>query len=176
MTDTVLHIPTLVTERLTLRAPRAADMDAYAAFRASDQMRHLGGPASRAAAWEHLSGVAGQWLLRGYGRWIVTMTGDDAPLGVVGIYHPEDWPEPEIGWSVTAAAEGRGIAREAALATRGYAYRVLGWPTIASFIAAGNTRSEALAQRLDCTPDGVFPHAEYGDMTIWRHPAPEVAS
>ena len=40
----------------------------------------------------------------------------DEPFGVVGIYHPLDWPEPEIGWSLYANAEGRGIGYEAALA------------------------------------------------------------
>ena len=33
MTGTTLHIPTLETQRLTLRAPRWSDFDAYAEFR-----------------------------------------------------------------------------------------------------------------------------------------------
>ena len=165
-------IPTLTTERLTLRAPRASDIDAFAAFRASKQMAHLGGPIDRAAAWHQLTGIAGQWMLRGYGRWIVTLTGDDRPLGLVGLYHPDDWPAPEIGWSVFAEAEGRGIAHEAALAARAFAYDRLGWTTVMSLIADGNTRSIALAKRLGCTADGSFDHATYGAMTIWRHPAP----
>ncbi len=176
MSGTDLHIPTLVTERLTLRAPRAADFDAFAEFRASRQMAHLGGPIERAPAWGQLAAIAGQWLLRGYGRWIVTLTGEDAPLGIVGIHHPDDWPEAELGWSVFTQAEGRGIAQEAALAARTFAYDTLGWSTIISLIGEANTRSQALARRLGCRPDGTFTHAVYGDMTIWRHPSPGAAA
>ena len=168
-----MTIPSLTTERLTLRAPKLSDFDAFAAFRASAPMEHLGGPVSRDAAWQQLCGIAGQWVLRGYGRWIVALTEGDTPVGVVGIYHPDDWPEPEIGWSVFAEAEGKGIAHEAARATRRFAYDTLGWATIISLIADGNVRSQALARRMGCREDGRFSHATYGDMTIWRHPAPE---
>ncbi|MGB3409543.1 MAG: GNAT family N-acetyltransferase [Jannaschia sp.] len=164
-------IPVLTTERLTLRSPRLSDFEAYAAFRASPQMLHLGGPVARDEAWRQLTGLAGQWMLRGYGRWIVTLRGQDAPLGVVGIFHPDGWPEPEIGWSVFTGAEGRGIAHEAALAARAFAYDTLDWSTIVSLVSSENTRSRALARRLGCTPDGVFAHNRYGDLTIWRHPS-----
>ena len=40
---------------------------------------------------------------------------DGAALGVVGLFYPEGWPEPELAWSLFANAEGRGVAREAAL-------------------------------------------------------------
>lgn len=170
-------IPVLTTERLTLRGPRLADFDAYAAMRGDPaRTAHIGGPQTRAQAWHHLCGVAGQWALRGYGRWIVTETGNDAPLGLVGLFHPEDWPEAEIGWTLAAAAEGRGIAHEAALAARRFAYGTLGWRTVISAIAPGNLRSEALARRLGCRPDGRFEHATLGTVPIWRHPAPDEAA
>lgn len=166
-------IPVLVTERLTLRGPRLSDFDAYAAMRAEERMSFVGGPQTRIQAWNHMAGLAGQWLLRGYGRWIVTETGDDTLLGIVGIFHPDYWPEPEIGWTLSAAGEGRGIAREAASATRGYAYGTLGWTTIVSMIAEGNVRSQALARSLGCRPDGTFRSEALGEATIWRHPGPE---
>lgn len=166
-------IPVLSTERLTLRGPRLSDFDAYAAMRAEARMTSIGGPQTRAEAWHHMTGVAGQWALRGYGRWIVTETGDDRLLGLVGLFHPDDWPEPEIGWTLVAPAEGRGIAAEAALAARRYAYGTLGWRTVVSMIAPGNVRSEALARRLGCRPDGTFHRAPDQVATIWRHPAPE---
>lgn len=169
-------IPTLTTERLTLRAPKLSDFDAYADFRASAQMAHLGGPGDRAAAWRHLTGIAGQWLLRGYGRWIVAASESDRPLGVVGLHYPVDWPEPEIAWALFTEAEGRGIAHEAARAARRHAYGTLGWTTAISLIAEENTRSQALARRLGCRPEAPFRHAAHGEMTIWRHPAPEETS
>lgn len=167
-------IPTLHTERLTLRGPRLADFDAYAAMRGDpERMALLGGPQTRAEAWNHMLGIAGQWTIRGYGRWIVTETGDDTPIGIVGIFHPDAWPEPEIGWFVAGAAEGRGIAAEAALAARAHAYGTLGWRSIVSMISLANARSETLARRIGCRPDGTFVHPTLGDSTIWRHPGPE---
>ena len=173
MTDAVA-IPTLRTERLTLRAPRLSDFDAFAAFRASDQMRLLGGPVDRIAAWHQFAGIAGQWVLRGYGRWMVTL--DDDPIGVVGIVHFDEWPEPELGWALFEGFEGRGYAREAALAARRHAYDAWGWTTLVSLIGEANDRSRALARRLGCRPDGTFEHPSHGPLPIWRHPGPAEAA
>ncbi len=172
MTGITLYIPTLETERLRLRAPIAADFEAYAAFRGSERARVLGGPYDRVDAFEQMSALVGHWALRGYGRWMVADRATDEPLGVVGLFFPEDWPEPEIGWSVFEAAEGRGVAYEAALATRAYAYDKLGWRTVVSLIAPSNTRSAALAKRMGARIDGQFSHSQYGPLDIWRHVAP----
>lgn len=91
-------------------------------------------------------------------------------LGVVGVLYPEGWPEPEIAWSVFDAAEGRGVAYEAAMAARQYVYDTLGWPSIISCVAPENTRSVALAKRMGCNPEGTFEHDPYGTLHIWRHP------
>ena len=149
------------------------DFSAHAAFRASERSKGVGGPFDDASSFHHLESIIGQWQMRGYGRWLVADKTTDEPYGVVGIYHPLEWPEPEIGWSIYANAEGRGIAQEAALATRAYAYGTLGWTRIVSLIMADNTRSIRLAERLGCTEDGVFDHPEYGRLHIWLHPAPE---
>ena len=166
-------IPVLHTEHLTLRGPTAADFEAYAAFRGSDRARILGGPFSRAQAFDQLCSIIGHWQLRGYGRWLVADKTTDAPLGIVGLFYPEGWPEPEIAWSLFAAAEGRGIAFEAARAARRYAYDTLGWTTAISLIDPANTRSVALAKRLGCTDGETFQHETLGLMHIWRHPGPE---
>jgi ribosomal-protein-alanine N-acetyltransferase len=174
MTAHHFAIPVLTTARLTLRAPQLSDFEAFAAFRASDRARFVGGPNPRNEAWKQFSATAGQWILRGYGRWIVTETGSDAPLGVVGLHHPEDWPEPEIAWSMFDQGEGRGYAFEAALAARRFAYDTLGWRTAISLVDPANTRSAALAAKLGCREDGTFSHAVLGTMHIQRHPAPEI--
>lgn len=166
-------IPTLTTERLTMRAPRWDDFEAYAAFRGSDRAKLLGGPFTRAQAFTQLAEIIGHWTLRGYGRWMVADQKTDEPLGIVGLYYPEDWPEPEIAWSVFENAEGRGVAYEAALAARDYAYGTLGWTTVISLIDPANTRSVALGQRMGCVQDAPYDHETLGIMHVWRHPSPE---
>lgn len=166
-------IPILHTERLTMRAPRWDDFEAYAAFCASPRTVHLGGPFPRCDAFHKLAAVLGHWHLRGFGRWMVADAKTDEPLGIVGLYYPEGWPEPELAWSLFDAAEGRGVAFEAAIAARDYAYDTLGWTTLFSAIEPKNTRSVALARRLGCTQSGSFYHEIYGDLHQWRHPAPE---
>jgi len=169
----MIQIPTLTTERLTLRAPRLDDFDAFAAFRASDRARFVGGPNTRSEAWGHFLGLAGQWAILGYGRWIVADKATDQPLGVVGLLFPAGWPEPEIGWTMFAEGEGRGYAHEAALAARAHAYGPAGWTTAISLIDPVNARSVALGRKMGCRPEGTFEHESYGTMHIWRHPAPE---
>ncbi|MBF9028916.1 GNAT family N-acetyltransferase [Rhodobacterales bacterium HKCCE3408] len=165
-------IPTLTTERLTLRAPAMSDFDAYADFRASERASFVGGPNTRMESWQQFCAIAGQWVVRGYGRWIAADRETDEPLGVVGLHHPLEWPEPEIGWSMFAAGEGRGLAYEAALGARDYAYRTLGWTTVVSLIDPQNERSMALGARMGCRADGVFQHPVFGPLHIWRHPSP----
>lgn len=170
------RIPEVETERLRLRLPRMDDLDAHAAFRASERSSGVGGPYDYPSSFHHLAGIVGQWQMRGYGRWMVADKATDEPFGIVGVYHPEDWPEAEIGWSVYANAEGKGIAHEAALATRNFVYDTLGWTRIVSLIMDDNDRSTRLAKRLGCTQDGAFDHAELGQMNIWVHPEPGVAA
>ncbi|MEO0830667.1 MAG: GNAT family N-acetyltransferase [Pseudomonadota bacterium] len=175
MTTTVT-IPTLETERLRLRAPVASDFEAYAAFRSSERARMVGGPNPRWQAFQQLCALAGQWQIRGFGRWIIADKATDAPLGTVGVYAPDGWPEPEIAWSVFAEAEGRGIAYEAALESRRYAYDTLGFNTIVSCISPENTRSLALAKRMGCTQEGAFDLEDLGTLHVWRHPSPAEAA
>ncbi|WP_118133337.1 GNAT family N-acetyltransferase [Oceanicella sp. SM1341] len=169
-------IPVLETERLRLRAPRLSDFEAFAAFGVSERAQGVGGPISEFESFSKLGSIIGHWALRGFGRWMVADRETDAPLGVVGPYFPHGWPEPELAWTVFAEAEGKGIAHEAVLAARAFAYDTLGWTTAVSMIVAQNTRSQALARRLGATPDGTFRHPEFGDFTIWRHPGPQEAS
>lgn len=172
MTGTSLHIPTIETARLRLRAPMLSDFEAYAAFRQSERTRILGGPSDRDEAFLMICALVGHWQMRGFGRWMVADRESDAPLGVVGLYYPDGWPEHELGWQVFDAAEGKGIAHEAALAARDYAYESLGWTRLVSLILPQNTRSIALALRMGCAREGQFGHPSFGAMDIWRHLPP----
>jgi len=69
------------------------------------------------------------------------------------------------------AREGKGIAYEATLAAREYAYRVLGWDNCVSLIDPTNSRSLGLAARLGCVPDGTYEHTDFGTLHLHRHPS-----
>lgn len=164
-------VPRLETGRLVLRGLRPDDFAPFAAYQASARSRFTGGPLDRALAWRAFCHLTGHWVHRGYGFFVIEDRASGAALGTCGPYFPEGWPEPEIGWTIwDAAAEGKGLAHEAALAARGFAYDVLGWPTAISLILDGNRRSEALARRLGCTRDGSFTYAQFGATSIWRPP------
>ncbi|MFN3936009.1 MAG: GNAT family N-acetyltransferase [Gemmobacter sp.] len=157
--------PELLTDRLRLRMPQLADFDHHAAFHASPRAVHEGGPRDRLSAWRIWASDVALWPLKGYGPFAVEDRQTGAYLGEVGIFHGEGYPEPELGWFVVPAAEGRGIAAEAARTVMGWARRRFGWDHLISIIDPANARSLALARRLggrDCDRPGIDP----GDVVI----------
>ena len=168
MTPTQLTIPTLTTERLILRAPRRDDFEPRAAFYASDRSIPEGGPLDRNAAWRIWASEVGQWLVLGYGPFSVEDRDTGAYLGEVGIYHPAEYPEPELGWFVTPEAEGSGIATEAARAVLAWAGETFPWDRLVNIIEPGNARSIAVGLRLGGVIDPSLPGVDPGDVVI-RH-------
>lgn len=168
------RFPVLETGRLLLRAPELSDFDAFASFYTSERSGTIGGPVSRDDAWTDFSSSAGQWLLRGYGFWEIIERDSGANIGRAGIFHPDFWPEPELGWILYGNShEGRGFAIEAASAARTGAAHHFGITRPISSIEATNTRSIRLAQRMGAVPDGEW-ETPYGPMLRFRHNA-EVA-
>ena len=146
---------TLGTPRLWLRYPREADWRALQAyFGDADSVRYTTRRAfNEAETWRAFAGVAGHWALRGYGPYVLERR-DAGPepgaepgavIGLCGLWYPNDWPEPEIKWSLVPAARGQGYAAEAARAVRAMAHVHLGWTPI-SLIDHENAASIALAR------------------------------
>ncbi|GIT91200.1 N-acetyltransferase [Jannaschia pagri] len=156
-------IPTLTTERLTLRAPETRDHAAYAAFYASPRSEIIGGPLDETAAWKILTNDVGHWHLRGFGWWSL----DDGTgcVGSCGFHLPEGRPDVELGWSLFSGM-GRGYATEAAQAA--LAWAGTRWPRIVSHIDRDNRASARVALRLGATDTGV-PPAHDPLCTIWLH-------
>ncbi|MCV2888111.1 GNAT family N-acetyltransferase [Ruegeria aquimaris] len=173
MTTLTLDIPVLKTDRLILRAPEARDFENVATFFADGERSWgFGGPLSRNEAWRWFASLIGHWALHGYGFWMVdTQAGE--PVGFVGLWSPEGWPEPELGWVMYAGTEGKGYAREAAEEARRYAYAVLGFETLSSNIFPGNARSVALAERMGARYERSFENVSHGTEMVYRHPGPD---
>jgi RimJ/RimL family protein N-acetyltransferase len=168
-----LPIPTLQTERLTLRPPREADFATMLAFNESPRNAFVGGKLERQWVWRGLLANVGLWALRGYGFFSVdTKSGDY--VGRVGVIFHDGWDEPELAWHLYDGFEGRGYAHEAALAARAdYHARILAKPPI-SYIDVANSRSEALAKRLGAVRESTVTDPD-GDYHIYRHPSPGAA-
>ena len=161
----IFQAPTLTTARLTLRMPVMADFAHRAAFYASERSVWEGGPFDAATAWRVWASEVGQWPLLGYGPFSVDDRASGQYVGEVGIYQPQGYPEPELGWFVTPAAEGRGIAAEAARCILLWARKTLQWDHLVNYIDPGNARSIALATRLGGTRAD-RPGVDAGDVVM----------
>ena len=170
--------PELHTERLTLRMLKMSDFDAWHRFYMSDRARFIRSvEPDLANSWRVFAHIIGMWVLRGYGSFVICERGSDAPLGSVGPWHPAEWPEQEIGWTVWRPdAEGRGLAHEAVLAARNYAFGQLGWKTAVSYIDPDNARSIALAERLGAVLDTSAETPGEHSCLVYRHNIPSELS
>lgn len=146
-------IPTLQTERLTLRALSEDDFDSVATFYESNDSAMYGGPCNRATAWRKFAVWFGHWELRGYGPWAIEHTETGEFIGWTGMWSPEGWPEPEITYALLTEHQGKGYATEAAARALRSAYEDFGWKTAVSVIDDRNTGSIALVERLGATKE-----------------------
>ncbi len=168
------NAPRLETDRLILRGPEKRDAEAVIAFlRDPARSQGFGHIPQRGDAWRWFTMNVGHWHWHGFGYFTIEMKETGEPAGISGIWFPESWPEPELGWVVFDGFEGKGIAREAAERARRWAYQELGLTTLTSNIVPGNTRSAALATRLGATYERTYHNENMGEDELWRHPGPE---
>ena len=167
---TTVKIPTIESTRLIFREFREdRDFDAYARFYATEQTKYYGGPLSRSLAWRAAATMMGHWIIRGFGAWAVEEKATGDFCGIVGLWHPEGWPEREITWSIVPEKQGQGFAYEGAIRARQYAYETLGWEIVHSCILDGNVASIGLAKKLEATLERQEEHPTRGTFLIYRH-------
>lgn len=166
-------LPVIATPRLRLRAPRVTDYPAYASVFTTDRAVFMGGPFDDQGAYADFCEAIAGWMLRGAGMWTITLAADEAPLGWIYLWQQHCDPEPELGWVLTAAAEGRGYAAEAARAVLPHAVALYGVGGFVSYIDAGNDRSARLAAALGATRDARAEAAMAAsgetDLHVYRH-------
>lgn len=147
----IASVPTLHTERLTLREYRREDFDAFAAHIADPvSSAHLGS-ADRVAAWRIFCSQAGLWLIHGAGWWTVEEKETGQLVGNVGAFFREESAVMELGWNTYRACWGRGFATEAAAAALRHAFEIRREPRIRALIASANESSLRVARRLGLT-------------------------
>jgi RimJ/RimL family protein N-acetyltransferase len=156
-------IPTLQTDRLTLRAPAAEDFPVYRAFYDDEQASAFyGGPMSAPSAWRKLAGDIGHWHLRGYGMWSLVDRAGGRMIGSCGLVWPEGWPRSELTWWIIPDARRKGYALEASRAAIAWAYETLGWAQVETHMDDDNGPARGLALALggivivrETFPDGL---------------------
>jgi RimJ/RimL family protein N-acetyltransferase len=170
MTAASFTIPSLETDRLILRAPRIADLPHLTAFFETERSHMVGGPKDTMGSWQSLMSRLGHWAAYGYGLWHLTEKASQRFIGWVGMINAPTWDEPELGWTLFAEAEGKGLAFEAATAARYHAARHQGLNCVISYIDHANERSRDLAERLGAKfeRDGTLLDKP---CQVWRHPS-----
>ncbi|MFP7671972.1 GNAT family N-acetyltransferase [Marivita sp. S0852] len=141
---------TLITPRLILRQPKAADLAAFTAYCGSERAIHVGGPFDQVAAFQRFAAMIGHWALRGFGRYVIERGG--VAIGHVGPLALTD-DTPDLTWTLWSnTAEGQGYATEAAQACARHLVVDCAWAGLQISIQKDNSASHAVAHRLGAKP------------------------
>ena len=145
--------PVLHTERLILRGFVAEDFAVkHAILEKPEVHAHLGPPLSWSEHWRRVVSGVGQWIVRGYGGWMVVRREDERLIGDVGLFDAQRGigfdGQPEMGWVIDSAAQGQGYALEACRAVLDWAEANLDPTPIWAIIEEGHAPSFSLAAKL----------------------------
>jgi ribosomal-protein-alanine N-acetyltransferase len=157
-----VQLPRFFTERLQLRPAAASDLDAlWAIWRDPDVRRYLfdDRTVTRELAGEALGDCLGM-NDAGLGLWIVTVHGDEAPIGCVGLlrvgkmaeYDPTLAGKVEVLAALAPSVWGRGYAREALGRLVVYAVDTLGSSELAGVCDVPNLASDRMLKGLGFMP------------------------
>ena len=165
--------PKLDSANLILRRPEIRDFEPIALFYAdAPRAAGFGGSLKRDYAWRWFASNIGHWHIHGYGYFTIeTKTGQIA--GISGIWNPEGWPEPKVGWIVYPGFEVRSIAYEAAVTARQWAYEKFSMTTLTSNFIPGITCSIKLTKRMGAKYERSYINPNIGEGLLYRHPGPE---
>ena len=150
----------VTTERLDLRRFDAGDLDELAAVFAEPAVWRFpyGRGLTRAETQSFLDAQLAHWDEHRFGCWIARGRDDGAVVGYVGLsvplFLPSILPAVEVGWRLSPAVWGRGLATEGATAALDEAFSTLGLASVCSLPQVDNPASTAVADRLGMTSVG----------------------
>jgi RimJ/RimL family protein N-acetyltransferase len=168
MMPALAHTPVLETDRMILRAPLGSDLAAFTDYATGSRTRFVGGPRSAAQAAEKFAGMIGQWVMRGFGRLIMTLRATNLPIGHVGPLQMDSTKPTELTWSIwDSAYEGQRLTLEAARAMRDWVFGPLGLTHATTIIHRDNTASHRIATHLGGTARAPEPTALGPDFVTY---------
>ncbi len=139
------------TTRLTARPMSPGDTDTVHALMSDPLvMRHYPRPWTRDECIRWVEHNQRLYEERGLGLWMLTLRADGSVAGDCGltIQRIEDEDEIEIGYHLVPKLWGRGLASEAARATRDRAFAELGLARLVAIIAPTNEPSANVARAI----------------------------
>lgn len=158
---------TLRTDRLVLRPPTGADVDAiFEACQDPDIQRFTSVPSpyARTDAEDFVRLVTEWWADGSQTVW--TIYDQDVLVGAIGLHHISQGSA-ELGYWAVAEHRGRGILGEAARAVTDWGFRTLGLARISWRAVACNVPSARIARSLGFRYEGMmrqaFMHGEHRD-------------
>jgi [ribosomal protein S5]-alanine N-acetyltransferase len=174
--DLIFEIPILKSSRLILRAIRADDHGHLMAMSQDPEIvRHLhDGPApSAGVVWQRMCMALGQWVLRGYG--MMAVDDSDGFVGRLGVHHPYDAPDPQIGYIFCKRGWGRGYATEGVGLILDWMFRTHRPRRLISEIARENIASARVASKLGARLEKTIQRDEV-TFDIWAFPVAQELS
>jgi RimJ/RimL family protein N-acetyltransferase len=108
---------------------------------------------TRAETEEWVEANRRRYVQDGFGLWAITFKGSDTAIGDCGLVRHEvdGTMETDIGWHLLRELWGQGLATEAALASRDYAFAQLGVERLVAQIHPENYASRRVAEKIDMT-------------------------
>ena len=121
-------------------------------------------------SWRAMCSMAGHWAIRGYGPFAAVERNSGLVVGAIGLWYPNDWPEPEIKWALSRRFWGRGYASEAVRAIQPQAFKHFGCRAPISLIDARNEPSIRLASAVGAVFEKVI-EFRGSPWKVYRHPS-----
>lgn len=146
-----MSLPTLRTERLTLRPFATDDVDSlHELWTDPDVRRYLWDDVtiSREKARDTVHDAIASAESGGLGLWVVLESGSDAPAGFCGLIQREGEEHPELMYGLAPRCWHRGFATEASRAVLDYAFEVLACERVRAATDPPNVASVRVMERL----------------------------
>ena len=144
----------LETERLLLRPFEKTDAEAlHRVLGDAETMRYYPHPFSRAETEAWIEANLARYDRDGFGLWAMVLKDDGDVVGDCGLTVQEVDGEDlvEVGWHVRRDLQRQGLATEAALACRDYAFQQLHLGLVISLVRPENIPSCRVAEKLGMT-------------------------
>jgi len=153
------------TDRLRMREMEVADLDFVATMLAdAEVMRYYPATYNRSEAHGWVERQRKRYADHGHGLWLAIARATGQPVGQVGLLLQEldGKLEPEIGYLLHKPFWHQGLATEAALGVRRYAFATADRTRVISLIRPANMSSQAVARRLGMTLEK--------EVIAWKRP------